>query len=170
MHPGGPSARSRRQAGFSLVEMMMAAVILGVGILGLTLLQAMALRGRGSSQNRNTAVEVGERILDQVEEEGRTTWLNDTSTSLAPGAAVPDLLYFNAGQPNVTQYFDVTGTPLASIQHSVFTTVTSGIAVANPGATGSLSDVTVTVTFQEASRPGQTVTHQVVLTRRVLHG
>lgn len=171
MNARGTARPGGSQAGFSLVEMLMTAVILAVGLLGLAMLQAVSLQSRGSSLNRTTALQVGGRVMEQVETEGRNTWLNLTDPSLAAPGNVPDLLYFaGGGQPNVTQYFDDQGWPLPSAAGSVFTTVTTGVAVANGSAQGGLSDVTVAVTFQEAAAGTSLVTHQVALTRRVLHG
>ena len=166
-----PRKVASAQAGFSMVELMMVAVIMAIGLLGLTMLQAVSLSSGGTSKNRNTATLLGQRILDQVEAEGRVTWLNVSSSTQATPGAVPNLLYFPlAGVPsNITQYFDFFGNPLASATGSTFKTVTNGVAVANLASTGFLADVTVTVTFNDSPVNGQTVSHTVTLTRRVIH-
>lgn len=47
---------SRRQTGFSLVEVLVALLIVSVGLLGIVALQSLALRNTGSSMERSQAV------------------------------------------------------------------------------------------------------------------
>jgi prepilin-type N-terminal cleavage/methylation domain-containing protein len=162
------TAQRARERGFSMVEMLLAALILAVGILGLTMLQAMGLRYMRGSHNLTLATQLAEQTLDQVEQEGRSTWLNATDSPLAAPRAVPGLLYFAAGSLfRVVQDYDGQGNPTAG--NGVFTCVAQSALV--PGATvGGLVDVTATVTFQEAGQGGALATRSVVVSRRIVHG
>lgn len=56
----------RRQGGFSLIEVLIALVVLAVGLLGLALLQTMNLRYTQSAQQRTLAVNLGSELLDTM--------------------------------------------------------------------------------------------------------
>ncbi len=59
------------EAGFNMIEMLMAAFVLAIGILGLTLLQTMSIRSQAGSKALTTATQIGERLLDAAQSEGR---------------------------------------------------------------------------------------------------
>ena len=99
-HPGSSAA----QAGFSMVEMLMAAFIMAVGILGLSALQVMALKATRGSRSLSTAILVAEQVLDRAEMEGRLSWLNLTDRN-ATSPSLGDL----SGLRYITQ---TSGTPL----------------------------------------------------------
>lgn len=68
--------RQRRfQRGFSMVELLVAAFVLGVGILGLTLLQVAAIRVNTSSSNTSRALAIADRTLETTAMEGRRSML-----------------------------------------------------------------------------------------------
>jgi prepilin-type N-terminal cleavage/methylation domain-containing protein len=158
------------QRGFSMVEMLMTAFILAVGIMGLTLLQVMSLKGARGGKSLGTAVQVGEMVMDQIEMEGRLSWLNLTATQLAAPGALGALTYINQAHP--TQNFNIQGevtlTPAVDGFYAVNTTWAN---VGNAG-TGTISDFTVDVLFSDQADPvsGIKIPRHVVLTRRVLHG
>lgn len=54
------------QAGFSMIEVLMALVVLAVGLLGLALLQTMNLRYTKSAEQRTKAVNLASAILDTM--------------------------------------------------------------------------------------------------------
>ncbi len=60
---GGTRAR---QAGFSMIEVLIAMLILAVGLLGFALLQTMSLRFTQSANYRTQAVNLGYDLLDQM--------------------------------------------------------------------------------------------------------
>ncbi len=182
-----PSFR-RAQAGFSMVEMLMAAFILAIGILGLSMLQTMSLKASRGSQSLNSAVQVADRVMDQIELEGRLSWLNITSTNyLAPGI-LPTLTYVGKG----TQYlafqeaFDattniyttkpVTVAPEGSKRALSDTvryvaTVTEGTTTTAPNGTGSVTDYRVTVEFaDDVNSAGARIVRTVNIARRIIHG
>ena len=174
-HPGSSAA----QAGFSMVEMLMAAFIMAVGILGLSALQVMALKATRGSRSLSTAILVAEQVLDRAEMEGRLSWLNLTDRN-ATSPSLGDL----SGLRYITQ---VSGTPLVDSFNSQgrpvvaassdplesetrYTASTTRIA-ATTAATGQLSEFTVQVTFQdEVNSSGAAVQRTVRLTRVVTHG
>ncbi len=174
-----------RQAGFSMVELLMAAFILAVGILGLSMLQVMSLRASRGSRSLSTAVEVGERLLDQVEMEGRLTWLNVTATQYTGSGItpVPNLQYVNqVGTVTVPGGFTIKGrTPDPAstdpLDHPATPYFTATVQrSANAVATGvdglQVHDFTVQVTFIDTVQAGSTtatVPRTVTLTRRIVH-
>jgi prepilin-type N-terminal cleavage/methylation domain-containing protein len=178
-HPSG-SNRRPGQAGFSMIEMLMTAFIMAIGILGLTMLQVMSLKASRGGRSLSTAVLVGEHIMDQVEMEGRLSWLNATSnytgTSLAD---LPNLRYVNLpdGGALAETFNSKGGPPLGNpdpADNTVYFRVTTGRVVSvapGAGTNGALSNFIVTVTFtdqlDQASAP---IVRNVVLTRRIVHG
>ena len=61
-----PLAPARRQRGMSLIEILVAIVILSVGLLGLVALQAKSLRNNQSSFERTSAVLLTYSIADRM--------------------------------------------------------------------------------------------------------
>lgn len=55
-----------RQQGFSLIEVLIALVVLAVGLLGLALLQTTNLRYTQSAQQRTMAVNLASELLDTI--------------------------------------------------------------------------------------------------------
>lgn len=165
------------QAGFSMVEMLMAAFILSVGILGITMLQVVSLRTARGGQNLTTAIQVAERVMDQVELEGRLSWLNITDSQYStPGTTTPltHLQYIN----NTTvpdQTFNISGQP-AAIDPVDTTPVFTMHMVQNlvsTGTDGKVTDVQVLVTFTDMISTADNTTpikRTVNLTRRIVHG
>lgn len=167
--------RPNPQAGFSMVEMLMTAFILAIGILGLTMLQVMSMQGSKGGRNLSTAVQVADRVMDQVEMEGRLSWLNVTDTQFTAPAAIATLKYI--GQATVTETFNLNGTAPDSAstdpaQHdSFFTVTTTQAAQVGAATTGQMHDYTVLVEFFDAVDVSKApVKRSVTLTRRILHG
>ncbi len=175
------SNQRRGQVGFSMIEMLMTAFILAIGILGLSMLQVMSLKASRGGRSLSTAVLVSEHVMDQVEMEARLSWLNATSkynnTSLAD---LPNLRYVTLadGGTRVETFNSKGGPPTPAspdpAEQTVFYTATTtrAASVVNSANTnGALSDVTVQVQFtdqlDQASLP---ILRTVTLTRRFLHG
>ena len=181
----GPRTRTG-QAGFSMIEMLMTAFVLGVGLLGLCMLQTFSLRGARGSRSLVTAVHVGEGILDEVEMEGRLSWLNITNNHLAapvslnaqfkyiplaiggqyqlPAASAPGETFNILGQP-------ISAVPAPALTAPIFTAITQHVDDKGNAAVGQVSDYQVTVTFYDGTNASQApVQRRVVLTRRIVHG
>jgi prepilin-type N-terminal cleavage/methylation domain-containing protein len=180
-HPASSNPR-QGQAGFSMIEMLMTAFILAIGILGLTMLQVMSLKASRGGRSLSTAVLVGERVMDQVEMEGRLSWLNATGqyTGTSNAVDLPNLRYVSLA-PGVagalTETFNSKGGPPLGnpdpADNSIYFIVvtTKNVSVA-PGAApnGALSNFTVTVAFtDQLTQGGAAIPRTVVLTRRILH-
>jgi len=56
----------RRSRGFSLIEVMIAVLLVSIGLLGMALLQSTALRAGQSSSERTAATLLGYQILDMA--------------------------------------------------------------------------------------------------------
>lgn len=173
----------KTQAGFSMIEMLMTAFILAVGILGLTMLQVMSMKASRGGRSLTTAVQVAELVMDQVEMEGRTSWLNRTDTQIGNASITPIAGLEYVGQPGaVVNFFNIKGqipqpsSPDPADVATYFTVTTSllnGTSPANHVAAGvgQMDDYIVTVDFVEAVNPTTSapVHRTVTLTRRIFH-
>lgn len=65
LHPGFRVA-GRRTAGFSMIEVLIALVVLAIGLLGFALLQTMNLRFTQSANYRTQATNLAYDLLDQM--------------------------------------------------------------------------------------------------------
>jgi Tfp pilus assembly protein PilV len=158
------------EAGFSMVELLMTAFVLAVGILGLTMLQVMSLRASRGSRSLTTAIQVAERVMDQVEMEGRLSWLDLTNPQGA--ASTLDRKYIGTCTSTVAvaDTFDINGDPPSAASPVFFTSATLAPQT-TASVTGTVTDFRVSVTFTESIDASNTpVTRNIVLTRRVLHG
>ena len=163
------------EAGFSMVEMLMTAFILAIGLLGLCMLQTMSLRAARGGTSLTTAVHVADAVMEQVEQEGRISWLY-----LANGSATAptNLKYVSlAVGGKVTQTFNLQGNVSQtssdpSVSSQLFTVTTTRLQdVGLAAGTAQVSDYLVQVQFAEATNgAGAPVSRTVMVTRRILHG
>jgi len=170
---------SPSEQGFSLVEMLMTAFILAIGVMGLTLLQVMSLKGARGGKSLATAIQVGEAVMDRIEMEGRLSWLNITDGEYKIAAALPNLAFVDKTVLATPLTFNLKGqVPITASADPAESTPFYSVAMrrvpvsALAAGTGSISDFTVTVTFADVINPttNTPVTRTVTLTRRVLHG
>ncbi len=171
------AATRRSQQGFSMVELLLTAFILAVGIMGLSMLQILSLKASRGGRSLSTAVLVADKVMDQVEMEGRLTWLNITASQYST-PAILTTKYVNSAAA-VVDTFTIKGKPLDAVatdpvDNTAFFTVTTQRVNAAVGAavTGAMHDYNVTVTFSDATdaTTNLPVTRTVRLTRRILHG
>lgn len=162
-----PKGAKRSQHGFTMVEFMITAVILAVGILGLTALQVMAFRSNAGSRSLNTSIYIANHILDAATIEGRISWNNVTgAVVLTPPAAV----YLNPAGGDLTEYYSQTGvvvgsgaTPPAAYVFTAVTKCTADLGAATANGGGKTTLVEVTITYKDTP----TLTRTVVFQRRV---
>jgi len=117
------------------------------------------------------AVQLAEQIMDQVELEGRLTYLNKNNTAYTAPSDLVGLLYINSG--SVDRYYKIDpaygkAVQTATADGALFHVNMEQTIVAGTG----LSDVTVRVTFTDVINPTTNMPIQRVATisRRILHG
>lgn len=159
------------QTGFSMVELLMTAFILAIGLLGLTALQSLSLRSAAGSRGLSTAVLIGERAMDQILSNGRESLAYARSVpAVTPPAAltavftapVADRTFNFAGRPSVGDPQDTTPFFTLSVQSQP---AAAGAVAAIPRF-GGVSNMVVTVRWQEDSAAPA---RQVVISRRVAY-
>jgi prepilin-type N-terminal cleavage/methylation domain-containing protein len=158
--------RRPRQAGFSMIEFLITAFILAIGILGLTMLQVMAMRASTGSRALNTAVVVGEGVIESIQAEGRQRML-----FLKFGGTAPATTFFG-GAASITRYYAFDGTLLASATNAFYTAVVSSSDVVALGLAGGTKRFTLVLTFAgtpDPANPTATITRSVTLTRQVAY-
>jgi prepilin-type N-terminal cleavage/methylation domain-containing protein len=82
------AAARRSEGGFSLVEVMMALVILAVGLLALESLGVSAARLVAASQRHNAFVSSASAVLERAVAQARTGVTVDTATQSVSGGTV----------------------------------------------------------------------------------
>jgi len=111
------------ESGFSMVEMLMAAFIMAVGLLGLTALQVVSLKQAAQGRGRSTANLVAASVLQRVQVEGQHYYFAKSSATTPvmtavfttnPGAEVAETVVggFNVDGVQVT---DSAGAPVANL-------------------------------------------------------
>lgn len=106
--------RASRQSGFSLVELLMTALIFGIGLLGLAALQVSTIRSNAGGRNRFTATALAEGCLSSIQAEGNNSWIYAAGIR-GTGVAYPSARTYtggNAAGPFGT--FDINGLPVAA--------------------------------------------------------
>ena len=137
-----------------MVELLLAAFILSIGLLGLGSLQLMAIKGTTTSRSRVTAINIGQSLLETIEAEARQKILFRT---LDPGNVAPPALsaYFGG---TITDSFNIYGFPVNASSSdplervTIFTTRTTGTLVPG-GTTGNMYNFNVDVSFADTTDP-----------------
>jgi len=161
-----------------MVEMLMTTLILAIGLLGLAMLQTMSLKSARGGTSMTTATKVAEGVMDQVELQGRISWLNLSDSTVASVVPVASQTYIaipvggNLGAN--TLGYDNTGTflgagvPTAFFQANIYHLAEVGTGTA---AGGFLGDFNVVVTFtDDVTGLGFANQRTVSVTRRIAHG
>ena len=178
----GAAPDSNPEAGFTMVEFLMAAFIMAIGLLGLTALQILSLRSTTTSRGMSTSVLVADGIMERINTEARQSYLGMVFSSaptgatryvakapVAPGVKPTDPVPAGA----IVDYFDFAGTPLTSAAGAYYTVSTwVDSTVAGTGSTGNTDTFMVRVEFNESpdpANPGQFAKHAINLTRTVVH-
>ena len=171
----GKTRSGSAQSGFSMVEMLMTAFILAIGLLGLAMLQVMAMRAASGSRNLSIAMELAGEVMDQVDLEGRLTYDNATMTQYTVSQTLTGLQYIT--NASVEKYYNidaVTGNatevdaPAVGDASPLFhLTMTQTV-----GAVMGVSDVAIRVDFIDgiSQITNLPILRTATLSRRILHG
>jgi type IV pilus assembly protein PilV len=90
------------EEGFTLVEIMIALVVLSVGLVALAGLQISAIRGNAFSKRMTTAVSIANEKMEQLKNSSYANILSESSTQV------------NQSNMNFTRQVTVTNGPLAN--------------------------------------------------------
>ena len=81
-----PPARPRREGGFTLIEVLVAVLILSIGLLGLAALQTTSLRSNHSSLLRSQATLLSYEIVDRMRANRNVALGGEYDTAFADAA------------------------------------------------------------------------------------
>jgi hypothetical protein len=162
-----------------MVEFLMAAFILAIGLLGLATLQIMALRTSTSSRGMNTSILVAEGVMERINSEARQSYLGMifngaptwtpryiTKAPLAPGVKQTDPVPGAA----LKDYYNFDGDPLPSAVGAYYT-VYSWVDSQTVGV-GTTDRYFIRAEFNESpdpKNPGVLVKRSINLVRSVVH-
>ena len=124
-----PSSALRRQRGFSMVEMLIGAFILGIGALGMAALQVASAASGTKSRSLGTATLLAHNLLDRITAEGNLAQaerFDQSGTVTSTGWAFIDPAGFAAGASTTATslYFDISSNTVAAGSPTVYYTVT----------------------------------------------
>jgi type IV pilus assembly protein PilV len=100
------SVRRRPQAGFSLIEVMVAVLVLSVGLLGMAALMTTSLRNTHSANQRTQAVNLAQEIVDSIRANLPNAMrydmadFTDAATVCPAGSSRPANTYSSATSPH----------------------------------------------------------------------
>src|SRR6266852_9620295 len=121
-----PKSRKRQfeQSGFTMIEMMIATLVIVVGLVGVAQLIPLSIRLNGANRNDSTALVFAQRELDEMVDQPITaTTFSDPQGVLCPPATLCNL--GNAATPKVP-----VGSPVVMFNNSVPMIDFSVVAVA----------------------------------------
>lgn len=140
-----------RQAGFNLLEVLIALIVLAVGLLGLAALQNMGLRLSHQSYERTQAVLLVEEMIDRMRANAAGVLANDyllAETSTPPAAGTDCANSFCNSSAMAAYDLNQWISTISGTATAINPGVTRPALVAGTGAVvavgGSLFDVTVT--------------------------
>jgi len=156
--------RASRQKGFSLVELLVTALIFSIGLLGLAVLQVSTLRSNTSSRNRFTATSLAEGCMSAIQAEGAASWAFAAQIQ-GNGTSYPLTRVYTGGANGTfgatAGAFDMNGDPVVSGSPTqVFTVnwVQKPVTAGGPAVTVSglnLREFVVTVSWQDQATDAQ---------------
>lgn len=170
-----PVIRPRRsEAGLSLVEFLVAAFILAIGLLGLALLQAFSLRVTAQEVGNNRAALIAEGLLDEIQAKARTRNLQaQVESQVDPAAAGDPVAPLFTGGASVC-YYSAEGARLGGESGAYYRvalrrTALSEAAMPLPGLSRFEVEVTYTADVVGAQGATKPITRTVLLSRKVSH-
>jgi len=101
--------RGASQGGFTLIEFLMAAFIVGIGLLGLGALQTASVSASSGGRGRVTAAYVAEQVLQQIQVEGQHSYFAKQNSLTPAFTAVYSASPGTATDPAVVGGFNVDG-------------------------------------------------------------
>jgi type IV pilus modification protein PilV len=158
-----PGPRRNGERGFSLIELLVAAVIMAIGLLGLASLQLMSIRTAGTGTRMTDSVLLAERVVESASMEATQSYLAAKAGTTIPAGR----LYVGGVQ---TQYYKVDLTPGNAGDVDNIYTVTVNVTNRVAAAQGGLDQVDVTVSFVDSVNGGTPNTRSVQVSRQVTHG
>lgn len=139
-NPPGPA---RRQRGFSLIEVLISILVLGLGLLGLAMLQITNLRLTQSANSRTLAANLAYEIMDDIRA-NRIYAVNYAGTISAAKDSKSGCSHVGAVSSS-TQKNDYACRLLKALGDSAIADI--GVSVSDR-----ISTVTVTITWDDARR------------------
>ncbi len=159
METPGLTRPSRPEAGFSMVEMLMVAFIMAIGLLGLLTLQGASLSSATAGRERGTAILLAHNFMDAVTAEGILSsgerMQSATGTVTTGGYRYIDPLLYTAHASTAaeTLYFDITGAAVtAASPNRIFTLTWQRDAGVLAGPKNAVANFVVNVQWQELVR------------------
>lgn len=152
------SQTSKQQFGFTFVEVMLAVLILGIGILAITKLQTSLLRGGAEANKRAAAAAIAEKKIDDLRRfRGISGGLAWQSTFVTPTSIYFDQIADNEGGLIPSGQFENTEFSIAwSISKYYYPTDLSAAVVST--TTADFKKVEVTVQWTDVGNNTQSVT------------
>lgn len=121
----------RRQEGFSLIEVLVALVILAVGLLGLALFQTTAIKGNAIAAKWTVATELAQDRLEKFRHANWTSIQSSVPGGFVPGTPPLQSAYGSLGggvgdntSVRGTTYYRIWDVTPATTTSNTFTTIT----------------------------------------------
>lgn len=145
---------SPRQSGFSLAELLVTALIFGIGLLGLAALQVSTLRSNTGGRNRVTASALAEGCLSAIQAEGSLSWSYAAGVMGSSVAYGGTKTYTSGPATDSFGNFDINGLPVLAADPTRIFQVNwarlSSTATPTAPITGmDMYEFVVTVTWQD---------------------
>jgi type IV pilus assembly protein PilV len=165
--------RSRRSGGFTLIEVLVSMVVLGIGLLGIAKLMLYSSRSNDSAYLRSQATALAYEMLDDMRANSTQAAAGAYNTTLAAGAANPGFTCAGSTCTNLALY-DVYQWKLrlnASSGVSPPGALPSGQGSVTTATVGSQTTVVITVSWNDTvagSSFGEAATPQAITLESVL--
>lgn len=104
--------RKSRQAGFSLIELLVTALIFGIGLLGLAALQVSTMRSNSGGRSRFTATALAEGCMSAIQSEGSLTWTYSAGVLGSSAVYAGTRTYTGGAATGTFGAFDINGLPV----------------------------------------------------------
>ena len=133
-----------KNAGFTLIEILIAMLVLAVGLLGLAGLQAISLKNNQSAYNRSQAIQLAYDLADRMR--ANSTEITTTYSNLLPSAATAKsncLTTVGCSRPDMAE------NDLFEWNNAVTTVLPGGVVTIVPVQAPPIVTVTITITWDD---------------------